>query len=259
MLLPIQRYPFSMNESLMSRTATRAFDLFEAIVRAPVPLGLMDVAEATGVDKSTAQRLLTFLVEREMLKRDDTKRYLPGPGAFALAASIGSRSDLRTVVAPALRQLRDASGETVSVHLAVGNHRVCVDGLESSAVIRRVVPLGDSLWLHEGPSGKAILAYLSETRIDEVLNDAGVKRLDRKEIRDDLDRMRLDGTLVTEGDRSPGVRAASAAIFDIRGVTASMTVAGPAERFTAEGAEAMRPLLLAATADISRSLGGRRP
>lgn len=243
----------------MSRTATRTFDLFEAIVRSPVPLGLMDVAEATGMDKSTAQRLLGFLVERELLTRDSAKRYLLGPGAFAMAASVGSRSDLRTVVAPALRQLRDASGETVSVHLAVGNRRVCVDGLESTAVIRRVVPFGDSLSLHQGPSGKAILAYLPEARIDEVLTEAGVKRADRNEIRADLDHVRADGYLLTESDRSPGVRALSAAMFDSRGVTASMTVAGPSERFTADGANALRPLLLAATADISRTLGGHRP
>jgi len=243
----------------MSRTATRTFDLFEAVVQSAIPLGLMDIAEATGMDKSTAQRLLGFLVERELLTRDTAKRYLLGPASFAMAASIGSRSDLRTVVAPALRQLRDASGETVSVHLAVGNRRVCVDGLESTAVIRRVVPLGDSLSLHQGPSGKAILAYLPEPRIDAVLNEAGVKRLDRKEIRDELEHIRSQGYLLTVGDRSPGVRAISAAMFDVRGVTASLTIAGPSERFTEEGADSLRPLLLATTADISRSLGGHRP
>lgn len=243
----------------MSRTATRTFDLFETVVRSPVSLGLMDIAETSGVDKSTAQRLLTFLVEREMLTRDQAKRYGPGPGAFALAASIGARSDLRTVVAPIMRELRDASGETVSLHLAVGTRRVCVDGLESPAVIRRVVPLGDSLSLHEGPSGKAILAYLPESRIEEVLDEAGVKRVDRKHVRDDLERMRADGILATEGDRSAGVRAVSGAIFDVRGVTASLTVAGPADRFTAEDADRVGVRMLRATDDISRSLGGRRP
>lgn len=259
MLLPTWHNTFSLIESDMSRTATRTFDLFEAVVRSPVPLGLMDIAESTGVDKSTAQRLLTFLVEREMLTRDGAKRYGPGSGAFALAASIGARSDLRTVVAPVMRDLRDASGETVSLHLAVGSRRVCVDGLESPAIIRRVVPLGDSLWLHEGPSGKAILAYLPEPRIEEVLDEAGVKRVDRKNVRDDLARMRADGVITTEGDRSPGVRAVSAALFDVRGVTASLTVAGPADRFTAEDADRIGARMLHSADDISRSLGGRRP
>jgi DNA-binding IclR family transcriptional regulator len=243
----------------MSRTATRAFDLFETIVRSPVPMGLMDVVEATDIDKSTAQRLLGFLVERELLTRDPAKRYLLGPAAFAMSAAISARSDLRGIIAPAMRQLRDSSGETVSVHLAVGNRRVCVDGLESTDVIRRVVPIGDSLPLHLGPSGKAILAYLPEPRIDDVFTEADVKRLDRKEIRDDLARVREQGYLLTESDRSPGVRAISAPIFDSHGVTASFTVAGPSERFTTAGAEALRPLLLAATADISRTLGGHRP
>jgi IclR family KDG regulon transcriptional repressor len=241
----------------MSRTATRAFDLLEAVLYSPSPLGLMDVVELTGVDKSTSQRLLAFLVERAMLVRDDlTRQYKPGPGAFAMAAAISARSDIRALAAPRFRPLRDASGETVSMHLAVGGRRVCVDGLESLDVVRRVIPLGESLPLYVGPSGKVILAFLPDTEAEALMDAGKLGKTERQRIEKDLAHIREQGFLMTEGDRSVGVRALSAPIFGIRGVMASLTIAGPSERWTDEKAEGCLPSLLEATRAISRSLGG---
>ena len=241
----------------MSRTAARAFDLFEAVLYSPSPLGLMDIVELTGVDKSTSQRLLGFLVERSMLVRDDlTRQYKPGPGSFAMAAAIGARSDIRAVAAPRFRPLRDFSGETVSMHLAVSGRRVCVDGLESLEVIRRVIPLGESLPLYVGPSGKVILAFLPDAEATALMDASKLGKTERQRIESDLARIRERGFLTTEGDRSVGVRALSAPIFGVRGVMASLTIAGPSERWTEEKAESCLPGLLEATRAISQSLGG---
>ena len=243
----------------MSRTATRAFDLFEAVLYSPSPLGLMEVVEITGVDKSTSQRLLGFLVERSMLVRDDlTRQYKPGPGAFAMAAAISARSDIRALATPRFRPLRDSSGETVSMHLAVGGRRVCVDGLESLEVIRRVIPLGESLPLYEGPSGKVILAFLPDDEATALIEASKLGKTERQRIESDLALIRERGYLMTEGDRSVGVRAVSAPIFGIRGVMASLTIAGPSERWTEDRAGSCLPALLEATRAISRSLGGTR-
>jgi IclR family acetate operon transcriptional repressor len=242
----------------MSRTAARAFDLFETAVYASSPLGLMDIVELTGVDKSTTQRLLVFLVERGLLTKDElTKQYKPGPGAFAMAAAISARSDIRALVAPRLGPLRDLSGETISMHLAVGGRRVCVDGVESEEIIRRVIPLGESLPLYQGPSGKAILAYLPQSEVEALFDAGKLGKAERQRIERDLVRIREQGYLLTEGDRSIGVRAVSAPIFGVRGVMASLTIAGPSERWTEAKARSCVLALIESTTAISRSLGGK--
>jgi DNA-binding IclR family transcriptional regulator len=243
----------------MSRTAARAFVVLESVIHSQEPLGLMEIADASGVDKSTTQRLLSFLVETGMLTRDGaTKRYGVGSRAFAMAASIGSRNDLRSVAAPYFHELRDLSGESVSLHLGVAGRRVCIDGLESLHPIRRVVPVGESLPLYLGPSGKVILANLSPERSTTVLDSVNLSPEETEHITRDLRFVREHGYLLTESDRSANIRALSAPVFDMGGVAASLTIAGPSDRWTQESAENCIPAVLHAADAISASLGGRK-
>jgi DNA-binding IclR family transcriptional regulator len=241
----------------VSRTLDRALELLETVLSAPEPMGLMEAAEATGLDKSTAQRMLTYLTERGSLTRDPvTKRYAIGPRSFALAATVSARNDLRVAAAPQLDELQAHTGETVSLHLRVGLRRVCVDGRESGHPLRRVVPLGESLPLCAGPSGKVVLAQLPEDQILAVFDAAGVAQEDRDAVRTDLERARAQGYLHTDSDRTLGIRAVSAPIFDASGVVGSVTVAGPSERWGTASASQAAPRISAAAAAISKNLGG---
>jgi len=240
----------------VSRTLDRALELLEAVLTAPEPMGLMEAAETTGLDKSTALRMLTHLTERGSLSRDPaTKRYAIGPRSFALAATVSAHSDLRAAAGPHLDDLQGRTGETVSLHLRVDRRRVCVDGRESAHPVRRVVPLGESLPLSAGPSGKVVLAHLSEDKIAAVLNAAGLRKADRDAVRADLERVRQQGYLHTQGDRTVGIRAVSAPIFGPSGVVGSVTVAGPSERWDGASAAETAPLITAAAHAISTNLG----
>ena len=146
----------------MSRTASRTLTLLEHVARAPAPAGLIELATDSGIDKSTAARLLAFLEERELVVRDPvTRRYAPGPALLALGAAALRRSDLRADARPYLERLRAATGETVTLHVRVRDAFVCIDGLEGPSPIRRAVPLGESIPLYVGSTGKAILAFLA--------------------------------------------------------------------------------------------------
>ena len=243
----------------MPQIVGRALELLEAVVAAPEPLGLMEIVESTGVDKSTASRTLAFLVERGSLTRDaSNKRFGLGPRTFALAASIGARNDIRVVAGPHLEDLRERTGESVSLHIRVGNRRVCVDGRESTQPVRRVIPLGESLPIHLGPSGKVILAHLPGDETDRLLEAAALSPGEQQHIRTDLASARRHGYLHTESDRTVGIRAVSAPIFDAFGVAASLTVAGPSERWKAADGELAAELTVAAAQTVSTNLGGRR-
>lgn len=239
----------------MSRTVGRALELLETVITAPGPVTLMEVVETTGIDKSTAQRILTFLVERGSLSRDtSTKRFGIGPLSFALAASVGSRNDIRVFAGPHLRSLQESTGESVSLHIRVGGRRVCIGGQESAHPVRRVIPLGESLPIQLGPSGKVILAHLPADERAELTAAAGLSPAERRELTRDLAQVRDHGFLHTEGDRTVGIRAVSVPIFDGNGVTGSITVAGPSARWGPDTADA-EVSLVAAAKTISTNLG----
>lgn len=241
----------------MSQTAGRLLDLFQAVVRNDQPRGLMELAESTEIDKSTAARLLGLLVERGLICRNEqTRRYDIGPEFVAMLTTFTSRLDVRRVAAPHLTALRDASGETVSLHLKVAQSRICIDGLESDHPVRRVAPLGESMPLYEGPSGKVILAHLEDTESATVLSAAASAGLDLGVLRVQLDEIRKAGVALTEGDRTPGVRAASACIFGPQGALGSITIAGPSTRWSTSAAESVSGQLTEAARAVSSTMGG---
>lgn len=241
----------------MSQAANKVLDLLVAVIGSGRPRGLMEVASEANIDKSTAARLLSLLVARGFLIRDaETRRYEMGPGMLGLLAAAASRMDIRSVAATHLGRIRDAVGETVSLHLRLGRHRVCVDGVESEHPVRRVVPLGESLPLYLGPSGKVILASLPERDQSLILADARDAGVDLRRLREQLRQFANDGYAITDGDRSVGIRAASAPIFGMRGVVASITIAGPSERWQEAKARASVAQLLEAAQAVSTALGG---
>jgi DNA-binding IclR family transcriptional regulator len=243
----------------VAQVVDRALDLLLAVVGGSGPVTLMEAVGQTGIDKSTAQRLLTSLVERGFLARDEnTRRYDVGPAMFGMAAAVSARSNLRRLAAPHLAELRDTTGETSSLHLLVADRRVCVDGAESSHPVRRVVPLGESIPVQVGPSGKVLLAHLDPAERERVYATAGIAEADREKLEHVIAQVRLDGFLHTEGDRTTGVRAISAPIFDGHGVVASITVAGPSQRWSVASARGVEQAVRDAAVAISGKLGARR-
>jgi DNA-binding IclR family transcriptional regulator len=241
----------------VSQSAGRALDLLVAVVGSSKTRGLMELAEQTAIDKSTAARLLNLLVERHLISRDEeTQRYDTGSQMYSLFASIGSQIDVRAIAAPHLATLRDLSGQTASLHILVGKHRVCIDGKESNEPVRRVVPIGETIPLYQGPSSKVILAFLSDSEISAIFKEARTAGVDTKVLSDQLADVRRVGYALTESDRTRGVRAISAPVFGPRGPVASITVAGPTERWTLEAAEEVVPSLLDIAQTISFALGG---
>ena len=247
----------------MSQTAERAFQVVEHVARAPAPCGLAEVASASGLDKSTAARMLAYLERRTLVQRDlDTKRYSVGPGLVSLAAVVIGGSGLPTAAQPHLEQLRDESGETLSLHVRSGHERVCVAGAESPAVLRRVLTIGEPVPLWSGPTGKTILAFLPDGDQAEVLALARAQLGDdaaADALRQALRALARRGHVIAIGDRTPGVGAVSVPVYGPGGVIGAVTAAGPAQRWTGGSMRAFVPRLSQAAREISAKLGGTGP
>src|SRR5262249_15187342 len=156
------------------------------------------------------------LEERGMVRRDPvSKKYRIGPALLSLSAIAIRKADLPQVARPYLGRLRDLTSETVSLHVRLGDERVCIAGAESSQVIQRVLTLGEPVSLCLGPTGKVILAFLDEADRTAIVAraKAASPALDR-----DLTQVRKDGYLIVTSDRTPGVGAISAPVFDAHGV-----------------------------------------
>lgn len=241
----------------MSAVAERAFSILEQVARSEQPLGLMELAARLDADKSAAMRSLAFLEERGMLRRDvGSKKYRIGPGLLSLSAIAIRKADLTQVAQPYLARLRDLTGETVSLHVRVGDERVCIAGAESPHVIQRVLTVGEPVSLCLGPTGKVILAFLGEAEQAAIIGRANSSspRLAR-----DLALARKDGYLIVTSDRTAGVGAISTPVFDAHGAVAAITIAGPEDRLAPQEMERIAGPLVEAAAAVSAEIGGTQP
>jgi DNA-binding IclR family transcriptional regulator len=241
----------------MSQSAERMLVLLQAVVRSERPIGLMEVADATGIDKSTAMRLLGSLVNRGFLQRHTiTRQYSVGPALVSLGAAAMKRMDIVRAARGQMEAIFHETTESVTLHVPVGLDRVCVDGIESTHALRRGVSLGEILPIYAGPTGKVMLAHLPAPDRDKAFARADADGLDTARLRELTTMAGRQGYLSLIGDRTPGVGAISVPIFGYGGIAGALSVAGPEERWGLERMAAYAPHMLAAAHSISAMIGG---
>lgn len=225
------------------------------------PVGITDLAHATGLPKSTIHRLVTALVNEGLLIQDeDSHKYALSLRITALGASILSSHAVRKTARPFLMELRDQTRE--SVHLAVleGMEAVIIDTEDSYFFVRTVNVPGQYLPAHAVSTGKVLLAYQWEPRLREVLTHTPLARYTAQTITDprllleELTRVRNQGYAISTSELEESVEAVAAPIFDhMNHVVAAVSVSGPSERCSPKRAELISAVTHAGQS-ISRAL-----
>jgi DNA-binding IclR family transcriptional regulator len=240
-----------------TQTAGRALDLLEHVVRSRVPLRSPDLQGLTGLNRSAIYRLLHELCDHDFIARDErTNCYVVGPKMIALATLVLGQIDIRNIAHPALARISEYTSETVSLHLRQKYQRVCIDVVESPLPVKRVVPVGETLPLYAGPTGKTLLAFLTEDERLIVLDQAARAGVALDQLKRQLQEIRTMRHMSAIGDRVPEVGALSVPVFDSTGPVATVTVSGPSSRFTRRRMKQVAPWVIAQVDGITAALGG---
>src|SRR5687768_8322593 len=100
----------------------RAVAVLDVFTRGALRLGVSDIARATGLSTSTAHRVLASLCTHGMVTKAGPN-YTLGPRILQLAAAARDTGSLTAVARPVMTRLRDATGETVGLHVIKGSGR----------------------------------------------------------------------------------------------------------------------------------------
>jgi DNA-binding IclR family transcriptional regulator len=224
--------------------------------RAVLPIG--EAARALGVHRSTASRLLATLERRGLLELDDVAGgYRLGLGLVALAGHVLNRFPVRACAGPVLRQLRDATGETVWLGVLDGQRITYLDQASSPHVTVNVDWVGVRQALTEGVTGRLLLAYQPREGIERLVAEAspGMPGLSETE----LAAVRRDGYVLRLGEGDEGYTGVAVPIRDARdAVVAAISLGGPRFRVTEERLRGeLLPGALQAAARVSEALGHR--
>lgn len=216
--------------------------------------GLTEIAREAGIPLSTASRLASLLTESDMLRILPSGGYGPGAELIRIAgnALVSLRGDLH--IQAVVRSLAEASCESASAGMLVGDVIVLIAREEPDHSLRAVAHVGDSISPHTSAMGKAILANLGPERRLAVLRNAVGPDAGRveSELTSELDTIRVQGYALDEETYSPGLRCRAAAFVDEDGVAiGGVSVAGPAARFSFAKATECLPMLRTMTSDLS--------
>jgi len=243
-----------------AQTVDRALVVLRVIATEPHPVSLDEVATRAGLHKSVAYRLVRSLENAGFIRRD------PPAGGYEIAATFlslsvlaVSRIDLRRHARSAMEQIVARHGETASLHIRSGDQRVCVDVVEGVHPIRRVVPIGETLPLFAGETGRVLMSELPQRDLLTQLQAAAATGLDPDKLRNDVVRTRQQGYFIGIGERTPGVGSLSAPIYGSVGILGALTISGPASRWTRQAMKAALPSILACLQPVATALGATTP
>lgn len=138
-------------------------------------LGVNEVVALTGLERSTAHRLLSCLVEERFAERDpNTRRYRLGLDAMRLGFATLTRAPLLASYLPVLRKLARLSEDTVFLLVRQGDYTVCIAREDGAFPVKIFsTRVGDIRPLGIGVGGLAILSGLADEDIERIRGQHG--------------------------------------------------------------------------------------
>ena len=137
----------------------RALSLLAAFSSQHRCFTLTQLAEQTGLYKSTVLRLAESLESAGYLFRDREGIYTLGPAPLRLAAIYRSSLHPSEFVMPVLRELSSLTGESAAMYTRAGDKRLCAYRISSPRAISDNVQQDELLSLDKGAGGHVLLAF----------------------------------------------------------------------------------------------------
>lgn len=211
-------------DTLFVSSLEKGMRILAAFTERHSEMGFLELAEATGLEKSAAQRLINTLHKIGYLKRDpETRRYSPSLKCLELANAYLVLDPLAQSAMPKLVELGHKLGERVNAARLDGTDIVYVIRIPTQLTSFAGMIVGRRLPALTTSSGRAIIACLSpEARKEAVetwpLVQATPKTtLDRAKIAAEVEQAAMDGYAVTDGQNIPNEIGIAAPIFSSQG------------------------------------------
>jgi IclR family acetate operon transcriptional repressor len=241
----------------------RVADTLESLALAPDGLAVSEVAEALGVHKATASRLLGTLAARGLVERDrETRRYRLGARFVSLAGAAMTRLPIVSQARSELEHLSTASSETTNLAVLDRLHVVYIDQVTPAQAVVMASWVGRRIPAHASSSGKVLLAFGDEDAREAVLR----RRLesltpqtvtDPGRLRAILDETRRRGYAKSVGELEEGLVTIAAPIVADGRALAAVSCSGPVGRLPARDHAHLARLVMDTAVAISHRVAGR--
>jgi len=242
----------------------RALDILDGFNFQDRDMSLSEIAERTGLNKTTAKRLISNLTARGYLNQDPaSRRYRLGMRLFELGGIVFSSFSLGEAAAYPMSRLEKATGATVLLGVMMEDQLVYVGKREGKGMLRISSDIGWRRPLHYGMLGMVLMAHLEPERSRSILKRYPLEAHTPNALTDKdafslrLETIRQQGYVIEQGEAVEGVIGIAAPIRDYsRQVIAALGIALASSRsLLRNGLDDLVDQVRKASDEISASLG----
>jgi len=241
----------------------KALEILLAFTPSNQGMGTIEISKKLGFHKATVSRILLILTKFGFLQRDrQTKKFRLGHTVINLGLAVHQsiNNNLVQIAKPYIDNLRDHVKETVILEVLSGETTVIACIAEGPRMVRLAGNIGDRIPIHAAAGAKAILAF-SNLDVRNALLDVTLHRFtehtitEKAMLLEQFKEIRQLGVSFDIEEIDEGTSAIGAPIFSHEEKpVASIVIAGPSQRITANNSLEMISALKEAAAKISAQL-----
>ncbi|MDW5377766.1 IclR family transcriptional regulator [Halomonas sp. HP20-15] len=245
----------------MDKTLVKGIHVLETIAASDSPMSVSEVAEACGLARSNAHRVLSTFLKLGYLSQDEsTRRYRMTLRVWSLGSRLVDRLDFKREALAFLERLNNETGEATHLSVLNGHNVIYIDKLEAKHAVRTFTRIGGIAPAFCVATGRAMLAYQNDETIEDAIAQSTSFTentiTDHEALREELRLTRLRGYAVNRGEWRGGAYGIAVPVFSATNhVIAAIGISAPAERMSDDRIEHLAILLKELGRELSRNLG----
>ena len=190
-------------------------------------IDFMDLIHELGFSKSSAHRLVTFLIQLGYLEKNENGQIQLGIRLFELGYKMGENISMIKVARPYLEKLSQETGFVV--HLGMMNQEdegIFLDRIDSRAYTFTDTAIGGKMALYCSAAGKCLVAWEEPERIDRIISRIQFRAYTpntittEEEFRKELAKVRAAGYCIDDTEHEQYIKAIGVPIFNWSGKVA---------------------------------------
>ena len=212
----------------------RVLDIIEFLATERVGVGVTEIANSLGLNKSTAHRMLNALWERGYIEKTAKhSNYKLGLKFIEISSLYLNKLELKTEALPYMRKLAEQAAQPVHLAIQDGTDAVYIEKIEAVNSIRMYSEIGKRIPVYCSAIGKIMLSGLKERERDEIIKNIVFSKFTDNTLstREQLEAEVLDahkkGWAIDNEEHELGIRCIAAPVYDYSGkIIAALSVSG---------------------------------
>lgn len=244
-----------MGEGININATKKSFDIIEYLMKTDSATsseltGEFDMAQSTVHDHLNTLYDLGYVLK-------DGPEYRLSLRFLDIGERVRNRMQFYNTAKPELKSLAETTKEHASLVVAEHGRGVLVETIRGEKAVQVDTHNGMRIRLHTTAPGKAILAHLPQSQIEQIIDKYGLPSMTpntvtKKEgLSAELEEVRELGYALDQEERIQGMKSVAAPVTDRNGkVRGAISVYGPTNRMTSQRFEEDLPDMLLRSANI---------